>query len=83
MTQFIGALHDTTRDEIEFYDEKFLSDKNKVLHQVNVSTFNEAVDYNAKERSRRFVLMNAKQNHQFFVQNLALSLIMLLIHYVS
>ncbi len=60
-TQFIGALHDTTRDEIEFYDEKFLSDKNKVLHQVNVNTFNEAVDYNAKERSRRFVLMNAKE----------------------
>ncbi|MCZ8215272.1 MAG: Na-translocating system protein MpsB, partial [Cyclobacteriaceae bacterium] len=29
-TQFVGALHDTTRDEILFFDEASLSDENKL-----------------------------------------------------
>lgn len=53
-TQFLPALHDTTRDEIAFYDEDTLSDDNKTLHQQNVITFTKALDNNAKERSRRF-----------------------------
>jgi uncharacterized protein YbcC (UPF0753/DUF2309 family) len=53
-TQFLPALHDTTRDEIAFYDEDTLSDDNKALHQQNVITFTKALDNNAKERSRRF-----------------------------
>jgi hypothetical protein len=57
-TSFIGALHDTTRDEIQFYDEEELSQKNQKRHEQNKKTFSEALDLNAKERSRRFVLMN-------------------------
>ncbi len=53
-TQFLPALHDTTRDEIAFYDEETLSENNKALHQQNVITFTKALDNNAKERSRRF-----------------------------
>ena len=53
-TIFLPALHDTTRDEIAFYDEDTLSENNKALHQQNVITFTKALDNNAKERSRRF-----------------------------
>ncbi len=57
-TRFIGAMHDTTRDEIEFYDENILSVSNLKLHNANKISFQKALDLNAKERSRRFVLMN-------------------------
>jgi uncharacterized protein YbcC (UPF0753/DUF2309 family) len=57
-TQFLPALHDTTRDEIAFYDEDTLSEDNKTLHQQNVITFTKALDNNAKERSRRFDTIN-------------------------
>jgi uncharacterized protein YbcC (UPF0753/DUF2309 family) len=53
-TQFVGALHDTTRDEMQFFDETSLSALNSKNHLKNESVFNEALDYNAKERSRRF-----------------------------
>jgi len=57
-TQFIGALHDTTRDEIEFFCEKQLSASNKIEHEDHIGVFEKALDYNAKERSRRFVIMD-------------------------
>lgn len=53
-TQFIPALHDTTRDEIVFYDEDILSPENKRLHHQNEIVFTKALANNAKERSRRF-----------------------------
>jgi hypothetical protein len=53
-TQFIGALHDTTRDEIAFYDEEELTPGNRKLHRQNERIFEQALDLNAKERSRRF-----------------------------
>ncbi|MBN8703125.1 MAG: DUF2309 domain-containing protein [Bacteroidetes bacterium] len=56
--QFIGGIHDTTRDEIIFFDESSLSIKNKELHLKNKNTFNKALDFNARERSRRFELLD-------------------------
>lgn len=53
-TQFVGALHDTTRDEIEFYDKDILTDENKQKHIKTEVLFVKALDFNAKERSRRF-----------------------------
>lgn len=53
-TQFLPGLHDTTRDEIAFYDEEKLNVINKDLHQQNILIFEEALLHNAKERSRRF-----------------------------
>jgi uncharacterized protein YbcC (UPF0753/DUF2309 family) len=59
-TQFVGALHDTTKDEIEWYDSDILSPENKSLHAAHSNSFRYALDLNAKERSRRFLLMDTK-----------------------
>lgn len=61
-TQFIGALHDTAADEIEFYDESVLSDSNKNNHRIHQQTFEKALDLNAKERSRRFASIKTKSS---------------------
>lgn len=59
-TQFLGALHDTTRDEIVFFDENSLSNRNLELHTKNEVTFAKALDFNAKERSRRFESIDSR-----------------------
>lgn len=53
-TQFVGGLHDTTRDEIQFFDETSLSSDLKERHRENEKTFSLALVNNSKERSRRF-----------------------------
>ncbi len=58
-TQFVGALHDTTRDEIDFYDEKELNEKHLTAHQTHKKDFKKALARNAKERSRRFLLVDS------------------------
>ena len=60
-TQFIGGMHDTAADQIEFYDDDFMSEKLKIRHQQNVQSFERALDLNAKERSRRFASINTIQ----------------------
>lgn len=54
-TQFLACLHDTTRDEITYFDENLLSPVNSANHQKNKPVFIQALDFNAKERSRRLV----------------------------
>ncbi len=61
-TRFVGALHDTASDEIEFYDEKDLPPTHRSLHAKNKESFEHALDLNAKERSRRFMSINTKQS---------------------
>lgn len=63
-TQFLGALHDTTRDEIVFYDENILSEKNTLIHQENIQTFRKALLYNAEERARRFQNISLKLSRE-------------------
>lgn len=60
-TQFVGGLHDTAANEIKFYDENALSDENLKLHEKHQRLFDEALDLDAKERSRRFVSINTKR----------------------
>ncbi|HSW90302.1 MAG TPA: DUF2309 domain-containing protein [Patescibacteria group bacterium] len=60
-TQFLGALHDTASDEIQFYDEAALSKENKRLHNKNKPLFEKALNLDAKERSRRFMSIDTKQ----------------------
>ncbi|MFZ9612973.1 MAG: YbcC family protein [Crocinitomicaceae bacterium] len=60
-TQFVPVLHDTSRDEFTYYDEEILSERNSQKHQVNKRLFDQALDNNAAERSRRFVVMNSKK----------------------
>ena len=54
-TQFVGGIHDTTRDEVMFFDEHSLSKQNVENHDKNEVIFANALEHNAKERSRRFV----------------------------
>ncbi len=53
-TRFIGALQDTTRDEISFFDVANLPENLAALHKNHASTFTQALAHNATERSRRF-----------------------------
>jgi uncharacterized protein YbcC (UPF0753/DUF2309 family) len=59
-TQFLGGLHDTAGDEIEFSDEDILNAENVVRHKHNLESFEKALDLNAKERSRRFASIKTK-----------------------
>ncbi|MFN3489343.1 MAG: YbcC family protein, partial [Emticicia sp.] len=59
-TQFVGALHDTTRDEIAFYDKDILTDENKQKQIKTEALFIKSLDFNAKERSRRFESIDTK-----------------------
>lgn len=61
-TQFVGGLHDTTRDEIQFFDEGALTPENRALHEANHRVFDKALDLNAKERSRRFLSINSRKS---------------------
>lgn len=57
-TRFVGCLHDTAADQIEYYDVKKI---NTELHKTNASAFEQALDLNAKERSRRFASIPTRQ----------------------
>jgi uncharacterized protein YbcC (UPF0753/DUF2309 family) len=59
-TLFIGALHDTTRDEIDYFPEKDLTAEHSVLFQKHREIFEKALHSNAKERSRRFILTDSR-----------------------
>ena len=63
-TRFVGGLHDTTRDEIVFYDEDTLNPVLLQEHQQNTLVFEQALDKNAKERSRRLVSINSRHSEQ-------------------
>ncbi len=60
-TVFVGALHDTTRDEIDFYTEH-LNGQQEAIHHHNVKVFDQALDLNALERSRRFESIDSNKN---------------------
>lgn len=61
-TWFVGGLHDTTRDEIAFYDERLIPDTLNEAHLVNKQKFQLALVNNAKERARRFDNISLKIN---------------------
>ncbi|HSX43237.1 MAG TPA: DUF2309 domain-containing protein [Candidatus Saccharimonadales bacterium] len=60
-TQFVGGMHDTASDQIQFYDEAALLAENGRLHAKNKRLFEKALDLDAKERSRRFMSIDTKQ----------------------
>jgi len=69
-TQFVGGLHDTTRDEVMFFDEHLLATDNRAGHQANEATFAKALDMNAKERSRRFESIDTRLTPQAIHQQI-------------
>lgn len=60
-TVFIGALHDTASDEMAFYDDSKLLKGHALEHEQNKSIFENALNLNAKERSRRFASIDTNQ----------------------
>lgn len=56
-TVFIPCMHDTTSDVMQYYDDD-LTPEQKHLHTHNQQQFEQALDLNAKERSRRFASIN-------------------------
>lgn len=58
-THFIAALHDTSRDEISYFDCEQLPEELVHLFDKNAFIFNEALACNAKERSRKFTSINS------------------------
>lgn len=60
-TRFVGGMHDTASDEILFYDEHLLNKKNTAAHTRNIQLFEQALDLDAKERSRRFMSIDTKK----------------------
>lgn len=59
-TQFVGGIHDTTCDDVLFFDEDSLNKENAAAHLIDIKAFEAALDLNAKERSRRFESINTK-----------------------
>ena len=57
-TWFVGAQHDTTRDDVSFFDAGLLSAALLKKHRKQKETIRAALDRNAKERSRRFELID-------------------------
>jgi hypothetical protein len=66
-TWFVGGLHDTTRDEVAFYDEELIADNLNNAHQENLTKFQQALINNAKERARRFdnISLNLNKNKNY------------------
>ncbi|GIW22789.1 MAG: hypothetical protein KatS3mg068_1796 [Candidatus Sericytochromatia bacterium] len=69
-TQFIGAMHDTCRDEIVFYDEDKVSIQNLEKHNENKNIFEKALSFNAKERARRFPLFRRTEDEEIIKQEM-------------
>lgn len=59
-TWFVGAMHDTASDEIEYYDIQDLNEEFLKHHLENVPSIELALDFNAKERSRRFASIDTQ-----------------------
>ncbi len=61
-TLFVGAMHDTAADTIGFYIEDDLASYDHAkLHAEVIEKFEQALDLNAKERSRRFASIDTKR----------------------
>lgn len=63
-TVFIGGLHDTSRDDIAFFDLEKLSEEQKTIHDSHARKFLKALDATAKERSRRFISVDSYKNEK-------------------
>ncbi len=63
-TLFLGCMHDTAADEMGYYDEQQLNKEQALQHDCNKLAFENALDLNAKERSRRFASINTKEELQ-------------------
>lgn len=63
-TRFVGGLHDTTRDEIIFYDETGIPASLIGQHVNNGLNMALALKKNAKERSRRLMSIDSRMSEE-------------------
>ena len=73
----VGALHNTARDEVQYFDTEILPESHREIFRTFRKTVTEAMDRNAKERCRRFELASATlspQGAHAHVRNRAASL---------
>ena len=59
-TEFVAALHDTTRDEVKFFDLRDLNSETRARINEFKDLMNRALARNAQERCRRFELVDPK-----------------------
>lgn len=57
-THFVGAMHDTTADRIEYFDVNLIPDSHRAAFDKFRATMNAALVHNAKERTRRFEMVS-------------------------
>lgn len=62
-TKFIGGLHDTTRDELVFYDIQYLEPAQIQKHNSRLAMFDEVLTRNAAERGRKLPHVNFRLNN--------------------
>jgi uncharacterized protein YbcC (UPF0753/DUF2309 family) len=60
-SHFLGCMHDTAADVVGYYDEKKLTGETVQQHESIKLVFENALDLNAKERSRRFASIDTRQ----------------------
>lgn len=69
-TIFIGGLHDTTNDEIFFYDLKILNEVQLAKHSQNHNKFEQALQRNKLERALRFDELKQLNNEIEVIQKM-------------
>lgn len=60
-SRFMGCMHDTAADVMGYYDERKLTGDALQRHRSIRHVFENALDLNAKERSRRFASIDTRQ----------------------
>lgn len=60
-THFVGGYHDTTQDTFAYFDEDNIPKKLISEHTDYKENFKDALDLNAKERARQFLLIDTKK----------------------
>lgn len=58
-TLFVGALHDTTRDEIQYFEDVITEESFVQMHRTNRGAIEKALQANARERSFRFASIDS------------------------
>lgn len=56
-TRFVGGIHDTTRDEVRYFDVGGMTSEQSTAFERFKCNMNRALEFNAKERCRRFELV--------------------------
>ncbi len=59
-TRFVPAMHNTTTDEVSYFDVEHLSVEQRAIFKHFREKMHQALDHNAKERCKKFELVSTK-----------------------